>query len=290
MKYCLACDYSFNAEEWTCPQCGHGPLIRHGFPCFAPELEQNSSEYDPKHFPLLAKLEDGSFWFRARNQLIVWALARFFAGAKEIIEVGVGTGFVLRALHETFPNARLCGSDIHTEGLRFAAERLGSSVNLMQLNAKAIPFRDHFDVACAFDVLEHIREDEVVLDQMRRCVRKGGGIVLTVPQHMFLWGPADEAAFHQRRYAANELVEKVNAAGFEVLLKTSFVSFLLPAMYLSRLRSRGSGTYNLEDELRIQPILNTLFQTISGAEIRLIRAGIRMPAGGSQLLVAVRRQ
>jgi len=253
-------------------------------------LEQNNREYDPKHFPLLAKLEDGSFWFHTRNQLIGWALTRFFPAAEEILEVGVGTGFVLRALHDILPHARLCGSDIHTEGLRFAAARLGPEVELLQLDAKAIPFRDHFDVACAFDVLEHIREDESVLEQMRLCLRKNGGIVLTVPQHMFLWGPADEAAFHQRRYYANELAAKVRAAGFEVLFKTSFVSFLLPALYLSRLRSRRSRMYDLEDELRIQPTLNALFRSVSAVETRLIRAGVRMPAGGSQLLVAVRRQ
>jgi SAM-dependent methyltransferase len=290
MKSCLACNRTFTAEGWTCPQCGYAPSSRKGFLCFAPELEESNSEYDPKHFSLLAKFEDGSFWFQTRNELIGWAMTRFFSTAQDILEVGVGTGFVLRSLHKILPRARLCGSDIHTEGLRFTAARLGGQADLMQLDAKAMPFRDHFDVACAFDVLEHIREDEVVLDQMRLCLHKEGGIMLTVPQHMFLWGPADEAAFHQRRYRINELAEKVKAAGFEVLFKTSFVSFLLPAMYLSRLRSRQSGQYDLEDELRIQPTLNRLFRSISALETGLIRAGIRMPVGGSQLLVAVRRR
>ena len=289
MKRCLKCENIFAAEEWICPQCGHTPAVEEGFVCFAPALGQSSGEYDPKHFRLLVRLEEKSFWFQARNQLIALALKRFFPGAKDILEVGVGTGFVLRSIREALPHARLCGSDIHLEGLRFAAARLGKGAELIQMDAKHIPFRDHFDVACAFDVIEHIREDEAVLDQMRLSLRRRGGIILTVPQHMFLWGPADEAAFHQRRYGRNELVQKVQAAGFDVLLKTSFISLLLPALYLSRIRSRRSGEYHLEDELSIHPLLNMLLQSVSAAEIRLIRAGARMPVGGSQLLVAARR-
>jgi hypothetical protein len=106
---------------------------------------------------------------------------------------------------------------------------------------------------------------------------------------MFLWGPADEAAFHERRYGTRELAEKVRAAGFDVVLQTSFVSMLLPFLYLSRLRSRRSGKYDLARDLSIPPLLNALLSGISRIEAGLIRVGIAMPAGGSQLLVAVRR-
>lgn len=289
MKRCIACDNTFNAETWTCPECGATPHSQEGFLCFAPEIASNSTEYDPKHFQLLSRLEDNSFWFQTRNQLIGWALKQFFPGAANILEVGAGTGFVLRSIHEVFPNADLCGSDAHVEGLRFAAKRLEHRVNLMQMDARRIPFRDHFDVACAFDVLEHIREDKLVLNEIRLCLRQNGGAVITVPQHMFLWGPADEAALHQRRYERFELVEKLQAVGFEVLFKTSFVSLLLPALYVSRWRSRWVGKYRLEDELSVHPVLDALFHGVSRAEVKLIRAGLKMPVGGSQLLVAARR-
>jgi SAM-dependent methyltransferase len=216
-------------------------------------------------------------------------MSRFFPNAGQVMEIGVGTGFVLRAIREAFPRAKLHGSDIHIAGLQFASARLGDTIDLMQMDARRIPFRDHFDVVCAFDVLEHLREDEAVLDEIRLSLRSQGGIVLTVPQHMFLWGPADEAAFHERRYKAGELARKVRTAGFDVVFKTSFVSILLPLLYLSRLRSRLSGKYDLARELTIPPVLNALLSGISRIEAGLIRAGIPMPAGGSQLLVAVRR-
>ena len=95
----------------------------------------------------------------------------------------------------------------------------------------------------AFDVIEHISEDEEALAQLRRAVRPGGGVLVTVPQHPRLWSPADDYGEHKRRYRRRELVEKVSAAGLEIERITSFVSLLLPAMIASRFldRRRAEG-------------------------------------------------
>ena len=90
----------FAGEEWTCPVCKHSPDVEGNFLRFAPELALHNCDYDPKHFDLLFALEDNSFWFQARNHLIVWALRRFFPKAERIMEIGVGTGFVMRAIRQ----------------------------------------------------------------------------------------------------------------------------------------------------------------------------------------------
>jgi SAM-dependent methyltransferase len=233
--------------------CGFEPQQLDKFPSFAPALAGENADYDPSFFELLATLEEGSFWFPARNDLILWALRGFFPAAHSMMEVGVGTGYVLRAVHAALPKLRLCGSDLHVEGLRFASARVGNEIDLIQMDARRMPFRDEFDVIGFFDVLERITEDEAVLTEAFRALKPEGGLILTVPQHMFLWGPADVAACHKRRYGGGELAGKAAAAGFTVLLKTSFVSFPLPLLYLSRLRSKLSGSYDIVKELKLHP-------------------------------------
>ena len=242
--------------------------------------------FDPAFFDRLPEVEPRSFWFRARNRLIVSVLRRHFSAAHSLLEVGCGTGFVLAGLREAFPAWRLVGSELFPEALEYARERLDGAVELVELDAREMPYEGEFDVVGAFDVIEHIADDEGVLSGMRRAVTGGGGLLLMVPQHPRLWSEADDLAHHVRRYTRRELVGKVRAAGFEVGSATSFVSSLLPAMVLSRLARRISPRpYDPVAELR-PGALNAVFERILDGERRLIERGVSLPAGGSLLVVA----
>jgi len=231
-------------------------------------------------------LEENNFWFRSRNRLLIWALRNYFPEARNFLEIGCGTGYVLSGIRNALPDLSLSGSEIYAAGLTLAAARL-PGVDLFQMDARRMPFKEEFDVIGAFDVLEHVVEDEQVLAQMFQATRPRGGIMLTVPHHPFLWSQADDYAHHVRRYRSRELIEKVNRTGFEITRITSFVSLLLPLMLLSRLRQRKQ--YDPMSEFKISPWLNTGFQKTLDVERSMIRAGLSFPLGGSLLLVARRR-
>ena len=286
MKLCLACDTALQAHEWVCPHCHVSTEILGGFPAFAPEMANASSGFQPEYFRELAQLEARNFWFRARNRLIVWALQHYFPKAGNFLEIGCGTGYVLSGIFDARPAMRLSGSEIFSAGLGFAAKRLPTA-ELFQMDARRIPFIDEFAVIGAFDVLEHIQEDEVVLSQMNRALIPGGGVIITVPQHEFLWSPQDDYARHVRRYVSEDLKQKVQRAGFIVERTTSFVSLPLPAMLLSRWRKRSKGrNFDPLDELRIGGLVNSALEAALDIERAFIRLGGSLPVGGSLLLVA----
>lgn len=286
MKLCLACSAQHGADVWRCPACGATPAIVDGYPAYAPELAHVNAGFNPEVFEELARLEADHFWFRARNRLIIWALNTYFTNAKSFLEVGCGTGFVLSGVARARPDLAVYGSEIYARALPIAAQR-APRATLFQMDARVLPFAEEFDVIGAFDVLEHIEEDEEVLHQIYRGTRTGGGIVLTVPQHPFLWSAADENAHHVRRYVAKELVQKVQRAGFEVLMNTSFVSTLAPLMIATRLLGRGwRSSQDALAELRIRGVLNRVLEYILDTECGMIRAGVRLPIGGSLMLVA----
>lgn len=286
MKYCPQCNEEFIAKNWECPACGFNPPLSRGFPALAPELAEEGGGFQPEAFTELSALEAENFWFRARNKLIVWALQRHFLLMKRYLEIGCGTGFVLSAVKTAYPQVDLTGSEVFSTGLQYAANRVHGT-ELLQMDARAIPYRSEFDVIGAFDVLEHIEEDKTVLSEMFRAVKPGGGIAITVPQHPSLWSYQDEHACHVRRYRRGELRRKVENAGFEVQLETSFVSFLLPAMYFSRLTKKTvSEDADATAELRLPLLINTLFESVMSLERLLIRVGLRFPVGGSLLLIA----
>jgi SAM-dependent methyltransferase len=265
--------------------CGFTPASN-GFVRFT--SDEPTSDFPAASFDHLPEQEERSFWFRSRNRLIEWALSKYFPEARTFFELGCGTGVVLQALRLAKPELVVAGGEPFAAGLEVARVRL-PGVSLYQLDGRQLPFEAEFDVVGAFDVLEHIGEDEAVLRQLHRAVKPGGGLLLSVPQHPWLWSPVDSYSGHRRRYSADELIRRVENAGFRVLRRTSFVSLLLPAVALSRWRGRGRKTFDPLQEFRLPDVLERAFAGAMTTERTLIRLGVSFPAGSSLMLVA-RRQ
>jgi SAM-dependent methyltransferase len=287
MKRCLSCDARYEHPGMDCPQCGVIQQKMEGFYAFAPELAHGGGGFKAHYFSELARLEDTNFWFQARNQLLLWTLQKYYPNFHSMLEIGCGTGYVISGIARAFPKAYLAGSEIFTVGLNIAAKR-APSATFMQMDARNIPFVDEFDVIGTFDVLEHIEEDERVLTQIFAALKPQGLVLVTVPQHMWLWSVLDDSACHVRRYEAADLHRKIEAAGFTIVRSTSFVSTLLPAMIISRLFKGKSVSDKLEakSELSLPSWLNYLFFNILRLEQVAIRCGINFPLGGSRLVVA----
>jgi len=290
LRICLRCRAALEAAGWRCKACGYEPSRIAGFPAFAPELAHGDEGFESTYFAGLYALESRNYWFRARNALVTWALRKYFPHAASFLEIGCGTGFVLAGIAAASPQLALHASEISSSGLPFAASR-APRAEFMQMDARAIPYRDHFDVIGLFDVLEHIEDDARVLAEAQNALRPGGGVLVTVPQHRFLWSRFDEHAHHVRRYDARELRDKIAAAGFTILMMTSFVSLLLPLMVLSRKAgAQRAAHFDVLAELRVGRATNSLLAGVLAFERGMIQAGVRFPAGGSLLLVARRIQ
>jgi SAM-dependent methyltransferase len=294
-RRCLACNFlePIDANKpvwplgWRCPSCGHVVAQSDGIPMFAADLADTVSGMDPKNFDQLAGLEAGYFWFVTRNELIVGLANKFFPDARRFLEIGCGTGAVLRELAGSRQWERLVGSELHPSGLAHARRRLPSEVEFVQMDARNIPGVGIFDLIGAFDVIEHIADDEVVLRGMRAATQTGGGTIVAVPQHPWLWSHADDLAHHQRRYRRGELEAKLVRNGFEILFSSSFTAALLPLMAVSRLLSRG-GEQDGDGfrEFRLNRYINNAFTSVLRAEVRVTLAGWRWPVGGSRIVVA----
>ena len=288
MKVCLSCGSGFCRDSWLCPKCGHVPSSAGGYPAFAPQLAEANDGFPIAAHERLFQAEPGHFWFNSRNRLILWALRKYFPHANSFFELGCGTGFVLQGIHSAFSTIELYGSEIYAEGLQFAHRRVPGA-QLYQMDARHIPFRDHFDVLGAFDVLEHIQDDQSVITEMFNAAKKrSGGIIITVPQHASLWSVVDEFSCHFRRYSAKELRAKAEQAGFRVLKITSFMSLTLPLLVLARLKQRNVMVKDFDplSEFRIPKLLNHMLEAMLSVERMAIESGLRLPAGGSLLLVA----
>src|SRR3954471_5850695 len=97
--------------------------------------------------------EDRLFWFRARNAIIAAAMdraTRNFCGEHRMLEIGCGTGNVLRVLETHGRGAKVFGMDLFSAGFRYARQRACGC--LVQADMYYPPFKDSFDLIGMFDV------------------------------------------------------------------------------------------------------------------------------------------
>jgi len=237
---------------------------------------------------LLVQFDASNFWFMHRNQIIMLSLGNFFPKAINLLEIGCGTGLVLSGISKRFPEISLFGAEAYSNALKYSKKRV-KNAEFAQMSVYRLPFLEEFHVVGAFDVLEHLDDDVIALKEIFKATKTCGGIILTVPQHPWLWTPLDNKAGHKRRYTRRELRSKVQMSGFEILSITSFVTMLFPLMLVSRWRKylqKSDQPNDILKELNIPRKLNRLFVHICSWEAILIQNGFSLPFGGSLLCVA----
>lgn len=227
-------------------------------------------------FPLqrlekLRQLESWHFWFVSRRELLASLLSRYVARGETVLDAGCGTGANLEALHAS---VRKLGIDIHIEAL---------NPGMLNGDAASLPLRaSSVDVLLALDVLEHV-DDDTMLAEARRVLKKGGRVIATVPALQSLWSVRDDAAGHRRRYGRASLRALFERHGFRIAELRGFQFLLLPALYLSRATRRNNiAARDAEDAP--PRWLSRLFLAINRFELRFLRP----PVGSSLVIVAFR--
>jgi SAM-dependent methyltransferase len=248
-------------------------------------MNTSPTPFPVESFAPLAAAEANYWWFRARNRVLLWVLQHKIPVFHTLLEVGCGTGYVLEAICQSYPQADLYGSEFFEEGLVFARQRIPTAT-FTQLDARLLQDHQRYEVIGAFDVLEHIAEDVLVLENLARALTHRGHLLITVPQHTWLWSSADEHACHVRRYSRRELLRKLRSVGLEVKYVTSFVSLLLPLMFLARGQARRGADYDPMSEFHLAAWLNHSLEAVMSLELILLELGITFPMGGSLLVLA----
>lgn len=173
--------------------------------------------------------ESASWWYIARRKFLREAIAQGLRDKHEACVLDLGGSAEL-----AFNDAPQCRT-LTTHGSLpiLAFQQLQGYRNLVCTSPEEFGFiSNSFEVVVAGDILQTVADDLSALRELRRVLKDGGMLCLTVPAYPLLWGEEDEMRGHRRRYTATELRRKLNNAGFEVM-RVSYVvaSGFLPAVF-----------------------------------------------------------
>jgi 2-polyprenyl-3-methyl-5-hydroxy-6-metoxy-1,4-benzoquinol methylase len=275
-----------NKQEYT---------IINDIKCYNLEDSNDYANYPDEGFDMSKELEKSSFWCMSRCRLLKNIIDKYSSQFDKVrfLEIGCGIGTLI---NELIPNKKLVitASDIYLKGIIYAKQKAlneASNVEFIQFNVEKGTLPVKFDIIGAFDVLEHIDNDDLSISNIYNMLNEGGYFLLTVPQYMFLWSNLDYIVKHKRRYSRKELLCKLTKQGFNVYFSTSFIFILFPLMLISRLIDKLKSNPNissneLASKVIFSKLLNWFFDIIMRIDEFLIQKGFSLPFGGTLLVVA----
>ncbi len=173
--------------------------------------------------------------FKRRVRYLFRALD--FQPTDVVLDAGCGRGFFMKYVTELAP-CRLFGVDLDFAHLEIAlAENRGRGASVARSYIDPLPFPNAaFDKIIFSEVLEHLPDDWGGLNEIKRVLKPGGLLFLTVPNHNypFWWDPINKTletvfhthiqrgafsgiwANHERLYYPAEIKALVARAGFEM--------------------------------------------------------------------------
>lgn len=287
MIYCTNCKVELTKETdcYQCKVCGYKAYSVNDIALFHPEVQEGFADYPSDGLNKLYNAEKEHFWFINRRDFIKYLFEKHLNSGSKVIEIGAGTGSIARMLMEKYDT---CAGELFQYGLEYA-KNYGIK-ELYQFDLTRAPFKEHFDAVGMFDVLEHIEDDSLALQNVHSMLKDNGKIFITVPAHMFLWNHNDVIAFHKKRYEYKQLKELLENNGFKVLeLKGFFISILPLLLLRAIIKKDNDKTVNQNQdelsELEINPMINNILNTTCKIENYFLKY-ISLPFGGSLSVVA----
>jgi SAM-dependent methyltransferase len=210
----------------------------------------------------LAELEDAHWWYRERRHLLAKAISGLAPG--RAIDIGAAGGGNTRVLRQHGWEA--VALEYGADGAEVAH---GRGLATLRGDATRLPLADRsLDLVVAFDLLEHLDDDDAAVAEVRRVLKPTGTYLVAVPADPRLWSSHDEAVDHVRRYTRDGLLDLLDRGGFDVSDVRSWNVLLRPVVAMRRKTSSGS---DLDD---LNPVVNFGLRTIITAERYLPVGGL----------------
>lgn len=209
------------------------------------------------------------FWIRYFKPV-----TKLSAKRPRLLDLGCGVGKLLRRVE---PYYETVGMDISEWAVEYCNSNLKTTKVTQGDITNLSSFSDgYFDIICAFEVLEHIKKEELpgCLNEIKRCLKKGGILLITTPNLLSPLLKVKKSQWHG-------FTDKTHIS----LMKPEEWAKLINSVGLDMKYQYGSGLWDTP----FIPIIPAVIQKylIAAPFIVLFSAGLRFPLNMSDSLIIV---
>lgn len=238
--------------------------------------------------------ERNHWWFKARSEILKKYILKNISNGTplRILNVGVATGASTTMLQQF---GAVTSLEYERECIDFMKGKV--DFEIIQGSILELPFDDNaFDLVCAFDVIEHVEDDQKAVAELNRVCKKDGAVLVTVPALMSLWSEHDEINHHYRRYTRTSLLRVFGSLkGGNVSFASYFNFFLFPMIFIARKlanlkKRKESETLHSDFEKFNTGFLNTVLYRVMKAEYVALSSRLKLGIGVSIFLHWIKKE
>lgn len=171
-----------------------------------------------------------------------WMFETIFPFTKgKILEVGSGLGNISNFFLQE--DCEIMLTDFRNEYCLALKDKFKSFPNLLGVNRidlvhpnfdrKYSDYLNSFDTVFALNVIEHIEDDNLAIDNCKKLLKQNGNLIILVPSYNGLYNKFDEELGHFRRYTRQSLSELFTKNNLEILHTQYFNLIGIPGWFFS---------------------------------------------------------
>ncbi len=234
------------------------------------------------------EIEESYFWFLARNEILSKIINNntSIKAYNNVADIGCGTGGFAKVLQDMKFNVTCI--DTEELAIEYCKKRgltdlyHGDLKSFLEINNKK------YQAAFMLDVIEHIPDDQEVVNQVYELLDNGGYFIAAVPAYQWLWSKHDEIHMHYRRYNKTNFQKLFKNAGFEIEYISYFNTYLFLPAVLKRFIDKITRNQSEKPVEEVSSFINNLFFKIFKSE-KSILGNKSLPFGLSLLLIAKKK-
>lgn len=225
-----------------------------------------------------AGLNKDYFWFQGKRDLIKILLQKLVLPENcKILNVGAGTGEDVSVMNKF---GSIYAIDINQDALNLIPNELVVDKKIMDV-CNMNYSDNYFDVVLAFDVLEHLKNDQRAIQEIKRVLKKETGVfIFTVPAFNFMYSLHDEKLGHVRRYN-KKMIKNLLSEYFNFMQLRYWFFLLFPFAFMQRMISKVfvKRTENNFSEGKMPAFIDKIFYKILKFENFFISKNRKFPFG-----------
>ena len=181
-----------------------------------------------------------NFYFNSLFKPIVKYIKKIETG--KVLDVGCAYGFMLKRFPDSFQKF---GIDVSKYAISVAKKRLSSATLKIRSAEEKLPFEeDFFDMILFNDVLEHLENPKIALENIYKVLKKDGILYITTPNlnivRKKIFRYADEKEHHISLFSDSSLTSLLNSLGFKIAEHWTFINLLVYVRFKSNLGTESA--------------------------------------------------